>query len=487
MKVRPVLGGAQRGVLVILAALLTCYWIARGAGESRALELANVWGPALLLAALWIAALRRIRSEPLSLWGPYPWFLLACGLYYGFGTLVNYFGNRASLAEANAYFPTTDDAILRTNILNAVGMLCVLLPNALFGRGRSERRRRPEWCIPKRRTSFWLWIFLVVGLGVKYLFIFPYVFGLTDVILPGSIMVLGGFTTAAVVVLVSEAIDGSAWMRLAAVLLVIAELTVSVATFSKLEVIIAMLAVCLGIYLRRPSVKAVGLGLAACLLVYVSLINAVMRGRSATSPGEGLETRLSGLPSVMFPGSSVPVFEGSQGWWTRLNLVQAQAFAMAQFDGGRRGETVELGLYALVPRTLWPGKPIMTPGAEFNYAMTGSTTSQSTPGIFGEAYWNGGWIAVVLVSLYVGFLMVWVDRIVRPHIEERNVGILPIAFLGIMWGLRPESWFGADYVGSVGIYTLMYLGFYFIASSGRRGASDSALGANKAQDFRAAG
>ena len=54
-------------------------------------------------------------------------------------------------------------------------------------------------------------------------------------------------------------------------------------------------------------------------------------------------------------------------------------------------------------------------------------------------------------------------------------------------GLRPDSLFASDYVGSVGIYTLMYLGLYFIASSGRRGASDSALEANKAQDFRAAG
>jgi hypothetical protein len=54
-------------------------------------------------------------------------------------------------------------------------------------------------------------------------------------------------------------------------------------------------------------------------------------------------------------------------------------------------------------------------------------------------------------------------------------------------GLLPDSWFAAGYVGSVGIYTLIYLALYFIAASGRRGSSDSALGVSKARDLPATG
>ena len=51
-----------------------------------------------------------------------------------------------------------------------------------------------------------------------------------------------------------------------------------------------------------------------------------------------------------------------QGWWTRLCYSNAQAFCIRAHDAGINGNTFELILPAIVPRVLWPDKPIMTPG-----------------------------------------------------------------------------------------------------------------------------
>ena len=70
---------------------------------------------------------------------------------------------------------------------------------------------------------------------------------------------------------------------------------------------------------------------------------------------------------------------------------------MREYDRGFVNPTMADGLWRLVPRAIWPDKPTAVgPGRWFYQYVTGSDR-QAPVGItmYADAYWNGGWIAVV--------------------------------------------------------------------------------------------
>ena len=70
-----------------------------------------------------------------------------------------------------------------------------------------------------------------------------------------------------------------------------------------------------------------------------------------------------------------------------------------------------MALYIPIPRVLWPDKPsISDTGVDFNYLLNLDIYTSSSPGIFAEAYWNGGWFYVALICLAVGFLFAGFTR-----------------------------------------------------------------------------
>lgn len=59
----------------------------------------------------------------------------------------------------------------------------------------------------------------------------------------------------------------------------------------------------------------------------------------------------------------------------------------------------------LVPRVLWPGKPVLTSGIEISeqiYRIRAGTTTSSTLSTFGEAYWYLGFVGVLVAGLVLG-------------------------------------------------------------------------------------
>src|SRR5207244_1934689 len=97
------------------------------AAPSDLLWLPNEIGPAILLAACLWGAYRIMESSRWGLWTPTPWFLAACAVYFGFGPLVYHFGSVESVRYNDTFFPVDDPTLLRTNLLNAVGVGIVLV------------------------------------------------------------------------------------------------------------------------------------------------------------------------------------------------------------------------------------------------------------------------------------------------------------------------------------------------------------------------
>src|SRR5258708_36907876 len=119
-----------------------------------------------------------MKSWPLGVWNAMPLFLAGWAGYFGFGPLVYHFGSAESVDYNDYFFPISEFALLETNLLNAVGIGVVavgfLLGRISFARGRSLQIRRFN-PLEVRRLMF---IFLMIGISVKYLLAIPYYFGL---------------------------------------------------------------------------------------------------------------------------------------------------------------------------------------------------------------------------------------------------------------------------------------------------------------------
>ena len=142
-----------------------------------------------------------------------------------------------------------------------------------------------------------------------------------------------------------------------------------------------------------------------------------------------------------------------EGWWVRFNFSPTQNFVLDQYDRGRPSESLMPLFYILIPRLLWPEKPnISLLGTELTYLVNGTSSSSNSPGFFGaEAYWNGGYLMVIIVCLYVGGLFAGLTSYALQKMSQEEFLFLPVVFAGIKIGTYPDDWFVAGYVGGVGI------------------------------------
>jgi hypothetical protein len=241
------------------------------------------------------------------------------------------------------------------------------------------------------------------------------------------------------------------------------ELLSALLTFSKLEVIEVFVAVGLGFYLGRPNLRVLIVGGIGVILLYVFVLSPFLSfarvAAGAVGVGSAAEVGESVVSYAETPRHDLAGFvPGIQGWWTRLSYSNAQAFVMDAYDHGARGESVGLAVYAFLPRLLFPDKPVMTPGREFTAAVRGDVTETSTgPGVFGEAYWNGGWTMVVAICLYIGAVFAAFAAFAVRAIAAKRYEYLPIIMIGIKMGYRPDDWFVATYVGALANALVLYI------------------------------
>jgi hypothetical protein len=95
-------------------------------------------------------------------------------------------------------------------------------------------------------------------------------------------------------------------------------------------------------------------------------------------------------------------------------------------------------------------------GRQYHDLVTGSEETSTGPGVFAEAYWNGGWPMLAAVGLYIGLLFAILGRLSRTEIAKGHLVVLPLSFLTIILALRIEGWFAATYVGGVAQLLLIY-------------------------------
>jgi hypothetical protein len=414
----------------------------------------NQLGPFILFVTCGWAAYELVRRSPIHVWLPVTWFLVSCAGFFGFGPLAFYFGTPESIEYMTHDFPVDEEWLLRTNLLNSVGIGIVTVVYTVAATLIPKRLSVVPFANDISMEKV-MWLFLIVGGIAKYLLTLPHALGLIPTIVPGSLQHLSMLVTTAIILLTILIHQGRRDYQWLICLVVGSEIVTGLMMFNKSEVITTILAVLLGRSVYQANIRSlIGSGLIVAILYmsvlspFVSFARVAFGGLGVTSVAEFQDTveeyhRVGNDALAMLQ-------PGVQSWWTRLNYASVQSFAMYSFDMGGAGETLSLLPYVLLPRIFFEDKPLMTSGKDLTRLITGDESLGHTGlGIFGEAYWDGGWEMVVLVCSYVGVLFALYGEFSTTTIMKRHFAYMPIVLIGVIMGLHPEDWFVPTFVGSV--------------------------------------
>lgn len=451
-------------LMAVPVVLIAAYVFAEMGASAASRDFMNVVGPVGLGVSALAAGVRLLRRAPEAAWTPYGWFLLAVVAFYSVGPLVYPLADADTVRRASSLYKVTPAELLRTNLLNSVGVLAVLsgfwmvsrlgLGLLSFGSGGTVSRARTgryrdgqPVSRPTRVSSVSAELvalaFLVVGGCLQYLIILPARFGALDVVLPGIFWNLGRVHLLGIALMAYVVARGKRSWRIPFWILWGLQLLVSLLLFSKLELILSLVLPALGAYASHRRLKRLLLWGALATTVYLSVPHLVLhgreqiRGQTGATDRAGLTQRAEilvqwyerGMPSLRNGVS--PLSTG----WTRLNYAPVQAFAMARYDDGYPGNSLRYAGIVLIPRLLWPDKPVTTDlGVDFYQLMTGRRSTHLGLGIFGEGYWNLGWFGVVGLSLATGVMFGLVSRFSLGWIRRREFIYLPSIMLGIQMG-----------------------------------------------------
>lgn len=412
--------------------------------------------PAVLGIACFAAVFAMIPIPGLLL-SPLPWFLLTYGLYFGIGPAIYPVLSVDAKAYLDAFFQFSDYWARKTNVLNIVGLIVVLVSFSLVsgdrGAGGSSPVRSPA--LAERLEKRVLVLCLLVGYGLK------------------ALNPPGAPDSAAYVSGVLGSLENLAWAALALLAYFVArgewklmwifvpvlalEAKLAVESLSKLEILTVGMFVFAGVLWARPSRSLLAIAVGGAVFVLaaiqplVSLGRLAQRGTGATVSAGDLVAVVRRSPDLLNELES----RASSSGLTRISYGPSQAFAMDRYDRGLTGDTFRGILFVYIPRVVWPGKPIMTPGAAFNDLALGNPQSQSAPGAMAEAYWNGGWPYVVLAAVFIGALFGGFSRYLLPAISAGDARWVPAASVMMITARGPDMWFVANFVGSLSYTVLM--------------------------------
>ncbi|RLG37771.1 MAG: hypothetical protein DRN91_04545 [Candidatus Alkanophagales archaeon] len=203
-------------------------------------------------------------------------------------------------------------------------------------------------------------------------------------------------------------------------------------------------------YLRRPLSTNIVI-IAAIMAVVVLSVMLNLRCRGFLDIGEVFS--LKGVVETLF---------GSRDFLD----ITTTAHIIAAIQDGRLdyayGRTYFTWLYAPIPRTMWPEKPVVSIGWEIKRCVFGLYgLGGIPPGSIGEAYWNFGYAGVVVMWL-LGAVIGWVYRSLRDYVSQNKNIALIYVYIFLLWAFRAFSNSSSAIVDALQTALPLILALYFV-------------------------
>lgn len=480
--------------LSALVPLLMAYWLVQpNFLPQDVLGNFNALLPIYFMSVLLYLAWRTMGIMPAAIWTGLVWYPVSSAVFYGFGPLVQVFGNEITRAIMSShYLNITDVELFRAHKLSVTGIFMVLLgltlhmtvrPRLWIGSAKLQAAG-PVFDMMKLGT-----VFLVLGASFNYMLYKPSQWGMLDITVPGVLSALGNLTDLGFAIIAYCAACGDRrgkmliWMGLPVHVLLTA------LSMSKSEFIIALLLPSIGYFIGgRRKVKLIR-HLILIALIYAALQPWVHHGRAviAERTGDinlaGYGERMDILGGYLLSGSERDVQETGeerQGWWTRLNYSGPQAHAMNLYDRGVSNETLYRAWMYFIPRAIWPEKPIIYgPGREFYRSITGNEEGQSflALSIYGDFYWQFGWAGVIIGCFLFGWLLGMTASRSLRMIRAQEFVMLPFILMALELALgSPNKYVLNGIIGPLPIMIFYYAAISAVIAILRRSSSPAAIG-----------
>jgi hypothetical protein len=221
--------------------------------------------------------------------------------------------------------------------------------------------------------------------------------------------------------------------RITLVILFVIELAFGAAAGGKLSFVITVLAVVIPYATVRNRVPKVALF--TLISVFFLLVipfnqayrNSARQGSVTLSPRQAVATAPQILSQTLTGHSAADVFPSSLDYLTqRIREIDSVAIIIQrtpkQVAFLSPVQLIEGPVTGIIPRVLWPGKPLLITGYQFSqeyFDLPSSLYTSTSDTMIGGLYWHGGWIPTLVGMFLLGCAFRLLDDILdvrrNPH------------------------------------------------------------------------
>jgi len=454
----------------VLFSALIALWFAIGMG---ALPGSEDWINTIGLVAFSIvpawAAYRQMKLNVASLWTPMMWYRVALLSYYGIGSLVPIWTNADTQELMKGFYSYFPYEIVKLNLLIStfnfifiatVKILFIALSNGSIEKSIFNRR----FISP---SNFNMIAFgslcLVVGSAANYFIIFPQIVGWIKLSFFSTLANLSVLSWLGYFMVIFWGLENKRrefiiWP----IALALGECVIGFYAMSKSVMLMPLIMVSIAFIYHRRSLFRITLlaGSFVSLFMFLSPIITHVRDMNGKYYDSAVTAKdVPGLYLSYFTtGRESDQFADVETGWMRLSFVNAGTFVINQYDHGMPGNSYRYLPVVWIPRIIYPDKPIITDvGRELSYAANGNYNSSSSAGLAAEAYWNGGWLYLIAVAIFLALLFGLWTIYSYEVIQRKAWHLFFIVLIGMRMAIRVDGAFVSDIVGPIALVVLAHI------------------------------
>ncbi|MEM0905735.1 MAG: hypothetical protein AAGJ94_00115 [Pseudomonadota bacterium] len=473
--------------LLVPPALILLLLVSSGNLSDTTLTFINTLLPLYSVAVLSALIYNCVRCLPETIWTAFFWAPLQSIVFLYLGPLVNVFGSEATLlAKAGHPLTATPSELLRANLLISIAVPLLLSGIAaalsVFAPPRVPKhvwQDANRFVDPERLAPVALAVIVVGGL-FRYGLVKPADWGIIPIVIPGILGSLSFLVDLGLALLayIAASKRGGRWV-IPLIVLWGAHLVLTLLSFAKSELVVALVFPILGIYLARQRLKELALGAALTAVAFSLSTPLVTHARSElfllhgeiNSGGYGdrvnvLTAYVTGSGASGTPDYVIDEERTAQWWWMRLDYASPIAKAMLLYDSGYASRTVETAWMRFIPRFLWPEKPLFEGPGKYFYSILLGRETETLVGIsiYGDMYWHYGWLGLIIIAPFIGFVFGFTGRLALKWVLERDFIYFPLVLYMLIWvAAGTNKYLINGFIGSLPIIAAYMLVFYLFS------------------------
>lgn len=390
-------------------------------------------------------------------------FVLGAGVFFGLGAA---YAGIAPDPSLQAFFGANllSTMFATVNLLNAASVVVVLLAAWPVCRLGPKRDFTASIQHTLDLLSGFKTLLFVIAFGVVFTQIISFPLP-TNLILRTFLSHASSFTYVALLVSAMRWSRESSGMRVLAITLLFSMMLLGLLTTAKTTLLLPLISFGSGLLFDRKSrtllVVLTTSGMISYFLFFAPICN-YSRNHPIYSDDNSIFDRMQIVADTAgdMINDRVVRRRHATTLMDRFAATPIQAYLVERHDAGSPGRSLTTAWEALVPRIIWRNKPVITrfgPDLDRMVFRRAESGSSLAPSYSAEAYWNGGWITVLVVSMALGLELGWLTRKWNSFTREgsKHLGVLVLAVPIILSSFWVETWFVATYVG--GFVTLVVL------------------------------